>query len=69
MAPDAKARLNGNVQGVLTRGDEAITALRSWLTNGHTMPTPGAPDPSLSYPIPPDRASLGHSISPSGAPG
>ena len=39
MAPEAKARLNGNVQGVLTRGDEAITALRGWLTNGHGGPT------------------------------
>jgi CheY-like chemotaxis protein len=43
LAPDAKARLNGNVQGVLERGDEAITALRSWLTNGH-----GKPDANVS---------------------
>ena len=46
LAPDAKARLNGNVQGVLERGDEAITALRSWLTNGHGKPDPGAPQPA-----------------------
>jgi signal transduction histidine kinase/DNA-binding response OmpR family regulator len=43
LAPDAKARLNGNVQGVLERGDDAITALRSWLTNGLRKPDPGAP--------------------------
>ena len=43
LAPDAKARLNGNVQGVLERGDDAITALRSWLTNGRGRPVPGAP--------------------------
>lgn len=28
---DAKARLNGNVQGVLARGDEAIAAMHVWL--------------------------------------
>jgi signal transduction histidine kinase/DNA-binding response OmpR family regulator len=43
LAPDAKARLNGNVQGVLERGDDAITALRSWLRNGHAKPDPGTP--------------------------
>ena len=43
LAADAKARLNGNVQGVLERGDDAITALRSWLTNGHRKPEPVAP--------------------------
>ena len=37
LAPDAKARLNGNVQGVLERGDDALAALRSWLTNGHAQ--------------------------------
>jgi CheY-like chemotaxis protein len=42
LAPDAKARLNDNVQGVLERGDGAITALRSWLTNGSGT-DPGAP--------------------------
>jgi CheY-like chemotaxis protein len=35
LAPEAKARLNGNVQGVLERGEDAITALRTWLANGH----------------------------------
>ena len=38
LAADAKARLNGNVQGVLERGDDAIAALRGWLTNGHHRP-------------------------------
>ncbi len=36
MAPDAKTRLNGNVQGVVARGDDALAALRGWLTNGQT---------------------------------
>jgi DNA-binding response OmpR family regulator len=34
LAPDAKARLNGDVQGVLARGDDALVALRGWLENG-----------------------------------
>jgi signal transduction histidine kinase/DNA-binding response OmpR family regulator len=29
---DAKTRLNGNVQGVLARGDEAIAAMHAWLS-------------------------------------
>ena len=48
LAPDAKARLNGNVQGVLERGDDAITALRTWLMNGHGKPDAGAPRAALS---------------------
>ena len=34
LAPEAKARLNGNVQGVLERGDDALVALRGWLATG-----------------------------------
>jgi signal transduction histidine kinase/DNA-binding response OmpR family regulator len=35
LAPDLKARLNGNVQGVLVRGDDALASLRGWLETGH----------------------------------
>jgi signal transduction histidine kinase/DNA-binding response OmpR family regulator len=35
MAQEAKERLNGNVQGVLARGDGALDALRGWLETGH----------------------------------
>jgi signal transduction histidine kinase/DNA-binding response OmpR family regulator len=34
LAPEAKSRLNGNVQGVLERGDDALIALRGWLSTG-----------------------------------
>jgi signal transduction histidine kinase/DNA-binding response OmpR family regulator len=50
LAPDAKARLNGNVQGVLERGDDAITALRSWLTNGRGKPDQGGTQPAALSP-------------------
>jgi DNA-binding response OmpR family regulator len=36
LAPDLKARLNGNVQDVLVRGDDGLTSLRGWLETGHT---------------------------------
>jgi signal transduction histidine kinase/DNA-binding response OmpR family regulator len=48
LAPEARARLNGDVQAVLVRGDEALVALRGWLETGKrpetAMPTapPGA---------------------------
>ena len=29
---EAKTRLNGNVQGVLARGDDAIAAMHAWLS-------------------------------------
>jgi signal transduction histidine kinase/DNA-binding response OmpR family regulator len=32
LEPEAKARLNGNVQGVLTRGEDAIAAMHAWLS-------------------------------------
>ncbi len=35
MAQEAKERLNGDVQGVLAKGDDALDALRGWLQNGH----------------------------------
>jgi CheY-like chemotaxis protein len=35
MAPEAKERLNGDVQGVLAKGDDALDALRGWLEAGH----------------------------------
>jgi signal transduction histidine kinase/DNA-binding response OmpR family regulator len=34
MAQEAKERLNGDVQGVLAKGDDALDALRGWLQNG-----------------------------------
>ncbi|HTK44485.1 MAG TPA: response regulator [Patescibacteria group bacterium] len=34
LAPDLKAQLNGNVQGVLVRGDDALSSLRGWLETG-----------------------------------
>jgi signal transduction histidine kinase/DNA-binding response OmpR family regulator len=34
LAPEARARLNGDVQAVLVRGDEALVALRGWLETG-----------------------------------
>jgi signal transduction histidine kinase/CheY-like chemotaxis protein len=34
MAQEAKERLNGDVQGVLAKGDDALDALRGWLQTG-----------------------------------
>ena len=39
LAPEAKARLNGNIQGVLSRGEDALAAMRTWLATGK-RPTP-----------------------------
>ena len=39
LAPEARARLNGNIQGVFERGDDALAALRRWLETG----PPGRP--------------------------
>jgi signal transduction histidine kinase/DNA-binding response OmpR family regulator len=40
---EAKARLNGNVQGVLERGEEALAAMRQWLETPRQVPSaPGA---------------------------
>ena len=39
LAADAKAHLNGNVQGILASGDEALGALRDWLQAGRPAPT------------------------------
>jgi DNA-binding response OmpR family regulator len=41
LAPDEKARLNGNVIGVLERGDAALDALRSWLKPVAARRAPG----------------------------
>ena len=32
LAPEVKSRLNGNVQGVLARGEDAIAAMHAWLS-------------------------------------
>ncbi len=41
---EAKERLNGNVQGVLVRGEDALTAMRAWLETGRPqVPTPASP--------------------------
>jgi signal transduction histidine kinase/DNA-binding response OmpR family regulator len=52
LAPDAELRLNGNVQGVLERGDDALVALRGWLSTGKrtTDPSPMAPRRARSAP-------------------
>ncbi len=42
LAPETKLLLNGNVQGVVARGDDALGALRSWLSTGRPA-TPAAP--------------------------
>jgi len=42
LAPEAKSRLNGNVQGVVARGDDALAALRGWLATGKR------PEPSVA---------------------
>jgi signal transduction histidine kinase/DNA-binding response OmpR family regulator len=34
LAPEARARLNGNIQGVLARGEDALVAMQSWLATG-----------------------------------
>ena len=38
LGPEAKARLNGNILGVLDRGDGALDALRGWLARGRPVP-------------------------------
>ena len=48
LAPDLKAQLNGNVQGVLVRGEDALDALRGWLEAGRRKPTAVAPGARLS---------------------
>jgi signal transduction histidine kinase/DNA-binding response OmpR family regulator len=48
IAPDLKARLNGNVQGVLVRGEDALDSLRGWLETGHRAVPAGRPEPRLS---------------------
>ena len=40
---EAKVRLNGNVQGVLARGDDALAAMRLWLEMGRPLPS-GPPE-------------------------
>jgi signal transduction histidine kinase/DNA-binding response OmpR family regulator len=42
---EAKARMNGNVQGVLARGEDALVAMRLWLETGRPLP-----------PVQPERA-------------
>jgi signal transduction histidine kinase/DNA-binding response OmpR family regulator len=41
LEPEAKLRLNGTVQGVLERGDEALAAMRQWLETPRRAPAPG----------------------------
>jgi signal transduction histidine kinase/DNA-binding response OmpR family regulator len=47
LSPEARARLNVNVQAVLERGDDALAALQRWLVAGH-VPTPPAASPARS---------------------
>jgi signal transduction histidine kinase/DNA-binding response OmpR family regulator len=46
LAPEAKARLNGDVQGVLAKGDDALDALRGWLEAGHQPASTAGPAPA-----------------------
>jgi CheY-like chemotaxis protein len=48
LAPDLKARLNGNVQDVLVRSDDALDSLRGWLETGHRRQPGTAPSARLS---------------------
>jgi DNA-binding response OmpR family regulator len=41
LAQEAKARLNGDVQGVLVKGDDALDSLRGWLETGKRTSRPG----------------------------
>jgi signal transduction histidine kinase/DNA-binding response OmpR family regulator len=43
LAPEAKERLNGDVQGVLARGDDALDALRGWLEAGNRPASTAGP--------------------------
>ncbi|HUQ44073.1 MAG TPA: response regulator [Candidatus Limnocylindria bacterium] len=38
LPPSARARLNGNIKGILTRGDDALAALHAWLRNRRSVP-------------------------------
>jgi CheY-like chemotaxis protein len=56
LAPGAKARLSGTVQGVLTHGDDALAALRGWLETGRPKTAnpslaPNAADPARPRPF------------------
>jgi signal transduction histidine kinase/DNA-binding response OmpR family regulator len=49
---DARARLSGNIQGVLTRGDDALAALRGWLETGRSAARPAASAPTGDLGLP-----------------
>jgi signal transduction histidine kinase/DNA-binding response OmpR family regulator len=51
LEPETRARLNGNVQGVFARGDEALDALRGWLETGNPA-TPATPSAGPAAPKP-----------------
>lgn len=38
LPPEARARLNGNVQGVLEQGEDALVAMHGWLETGRKAP-------------------------------
>ncbi|HXG27160.1 MAG TPA: response regulator [Candidatus Binatia bacterium] len=42
LAPEVKARLNGTIQGVLAKGDDALAALRTWLETYRPRPVGAA---------------------------
>ena len=44
LPPEARARLNGNVQGVLEQGEDALVAMHGWLETGRQVP-PALPSP------------------------
>jgi CheY-like chemotaxis protein len=37
LLPEAKARLNGNVQGILEQGEDALAAMHGWLEAGRSV--------------------------------
>jgi signal transduction histidine kinase/DNA-binding response OmpR family regulator len=54
---EAKTRINGNIKGVLTRGDDALVALRAWLETGRRgAPASGASSPAPANGADPSRA-------------
>jgi CheY-like chemotaxis protein/anti-sigma regulatory factor (Ser/Thr protein kinase) len=54
LLPEAKARLNGNVQGILEQGEDALAAMRGWLEVGRSVaaviPLKATAPPAVSTP-------------------
>lgn len=50
LPPEAKAKLNGNVQGVLVRGQDALVAMGGWLRAGRPL-SPQSPAADGAAPV------------------